>query len=79
MDLQKIRDRIEREAKFGDIEAACASVGLKSGLYRVAKKKNSFDDLTAAETKIYLALLDILNKRIEAKELIYNAAVPCTA
>ena len=72
MDLQAIRERIEREQKRGDIHLACRTAGSCTASYRQTKDLNSLDEFTDPQLRIIKELLNIFDRRIEMKNSILN-------
>jgi len=63
MELKPTLERIEREKKFGDVADAGRAAGLSAQVYKNARSKQTFEELTSAEWKILEAILKILDDR----------------
>lgn len=62
------KDRIEKEAKYGDKTQACKNVGTTMTTYQTAMRKEAFPELTDTELSVLVAMIKLLDARKEAAQ-----------
>lgn len=74
MELEIIKNRINSEKKYGDVEKACDKANVSRTVFNTAMEKSSYDDLTDGECNTLTAMLEVLDDRKQSRERLIESA-----
>lgn len=73
-ELNELSLRMRDESRKGDVRDACKEVGVTTTVYTSLRRRNTLDEATDAERKVYKELISILDARQKELEELKNHA-----